>query len=175
MDHHYPNTPNHAGHAHTYSGPPPSLMGLSGHAPSGMEHDPRGGPMAYRSGTLGRPHQAPPPPPPTDTMNGSLPLPPVDYRQDHTAVRCASNNNGCQQFQETVSISAKQTSGIIQSELCFRLRFIYLLKPNEKSQEKHIYLFGHMPYTQTDINIQRRLFIILSCMRLKSVSWGMTL
>lgn len=83
MDHHYPNTPNHAGHAHTYSGPPPSLMGLSGHAPSGMEHDPRGGPMAYRSGTLGRPHQAPPPPPPTDTMNGSLPLPPVDYSMDY--------------------------------------------------------------------------------------------
>ncbi|XP_076147475.1 wiskott-Aldrich syndrome protein family member 3b [Alosa pseudoharengus] len=83
MDHHYPNTPNHAGHAHTYSGPPPSLMGLSGHALAGMELDPRGGPMAYRSGTLGRPHQAPPPPPPTDTLNGSVPLPPVDYSMDY--------------------------------------------------------------------------------------------
>ncbi|KAG5268765.1 hypothetical protein AALO_G00216210 [Alosa alosa] len=83
LDHHYPNTPNHAGHAHTYSGPPPSLMGLSGHALAGMELDPRGGPMAYRSGTLGRPHQAPPPPPPTDTLNGSVPLPPVDYSMDY--------------------------------------------------------------------------------------------
>lgn len=80
MDHHYPNTPNHAGHAHTYSGPPPSLMGLSGLGASGMEHDPRAGPLAYRSGTLGRPHQAPPPPPPTDIINGAMPLPPVDYR-----------------------------------------------------------------------------------------------
>ncbi|XP_012671587.1 wiskott-Aldrich syndrome protein family member 3b [Clupea harengus] len=80
MDHCYPNTPNHA---HTYSGPPPSLLGLTGHGPAGMEHDPRGGPMAYRSGTLGRPHQAPPPPPPTDTMNGSMVLPPVDYSMDY--------------------------------------------------------------------------------------------
>ncbi|XP_063062431.1 wiskott-Aldrich syndrome protein family member 3b [Engraulis encrasicolus] len=83
MDHYPHHTPNHAGHAHTYSGPPPSMMGLSGHAAMGMEHDPRGGSMAYRGGTLGRPHQAPPPPPQSEAANGSMPLPPVDYSMDY--------------------------------------------------------------------------------------------
>lgn len=80
QDHNYLTMPNHAGHAHTYSGPPPSMAVLSAHAHMGMEQDYRAGSMAYRSGTLGRPHQAPPPPPLTETMNGSMPLPPVDYR-----------------------------------------------------------------------------------------------
>ncbi|XP_052339665.1 wiskott-Aldrich syndrome protein family member 3b isoform X1 [Oncorhynchus keta] len=73
MDHHhYPNSTNHAGHAYTYSGPPPSLLAAQlaaqGHAT--LDKD-------YRGATLGRPHDAPPPPPPTENMNGSLP--PVDY------------------------------------------------------------------------------------------------
>ncbi|KAL7835453.1 hypothetical protein SRHO_G00278000 [Serrasalmus rhombeus] len=83
VDHGYLTMPNHAGHAHTYSGPPPGMAALSAHAQMGMEQDYRAGSMAYRSGTLGRPHQAPPPPPPTETMNGSMPLPPVDYSVDY--------------------------------------------------------------------------------------------
>ncbi|XP_030625784.1 wiskott-Aldrich syndrome protein family member 3b [Chanos chanos] len=83
MDHHHPTMPNHAGHAHTYSGPPPSMAALSAHAQMSMEQDYRGGNMAYRAGTLGRPHQAPPLPPPADAVNGSLPLPPVDYSMDY--------------------------------------------------------------------------------------------
>lgn len=86
--HHYPNSMNHAGHAHTYSGPPPSALAAqmaAGHAPrGGSEHDSRGRTMmAYQGGTLGRTHhhhQVPLPPPPTEAMNGgSVPLPPVDY------------------------------------------------------------------------------------------------
>uniref|UniRef100_A0A672ZKP4 Wiskott-Aldrich syndrome protein family member n=1 Tax=Sphaeramia orbicularis TaxID=375764 RepID=A0A672ZKP4_9TELE len=71
--HHYPNAMNHAGHAHTYSGPPPR-----------SDHDNRGRTMAYPSGTLGRSHhQVPLPPPPTEAMNGgSMSLPPVDYSMD---------------------------------------------------------------------------------------------
>ncbi|KTG35684.1 hypothetical protein cypCar_00000082 [Cyprinus carpio] len=79
-DHGYLSMANHAGHAHTYSGPPPSMAALSAHSHMGIDHDYRGGSMAYRSGTLGRPHQAPPPPPASNTVNGSVTLPPVDYR-----------------------------------------------------------------------------------------------
>uniref|UniRef100_A0A8D3DYV0 Wiskott-Aldrich syndrome protein family member n=1 Tax=Scophthalmus maximus TaxID=52904 RepID=A0A8D3DYV0_SCOMX len=64
---------NHAGHAHTYSGPPPSALAAqmaAGHA----------------GGTLGRSHyhhQVPLPPPPTEAMNGgSMSLPPMDYSMD---------------------------------------------------------------------------------------------
>ncbi|MEQ2165385.1 hypothetical protein GOODEAATRI_016215, partial [Goodea atripinnis] len=85
--HHYPNSMNHAGHAHTYSGPPPSILAAqmaAGHAPrGGSEHDGRGRTMmAYQGGTLGRSHhhQAPLPPPPAEAMNGgSMSLPPMDY------------------------------------------------------------------------------------------------
>ncbi|XP_008394519.1 wiskott-Aldrich syndrome protein family member 3b isoform X2 [Poecilia reticulata] len=88
--HHYPNSMNHAGHAHTYSGPPPSILAAqmaAGHAPrGGGEHDSRGRTMmAYQGGTLGRPHhhQAPLPPPPAEAMNGgSMSLPPMDYSMD---------------------------------------------------------------------------------------------
>ncbi|XP_029934748.1 wiskott-Aldrich syndrome protein family member 3b [Myripristis murdjan] len=85
--HHYPNAMNHAGHAHTYSGPPPSVLAAqmaAGHVTLGNEHDYRGRAMAYQGGTLGRAHhQVPPPPPPTETMNGgSMSLPPVDYSMD---------------------------------------------------------------------------------------------
>lgn len=88
--HHYPNSMNHAGHAHTYSGPPPSVLAAqmaAGHGPrAGGEHDGRGRTMmAYQGGTLGRAHhhhhQVPLPPPPAEAMNGgSMPLPPMDYR-----------------------------------------------------------------------------------------------
>lgn len=79
---------NHAGHAHTYSGPPPSILAAqmaAGHGPrGGGEHDGRGRTMmAYQGGTLGRSHhqQVPLPPPPTEAMNGgSMSLPPMDYR-----------------------------------------------------------------------------------------------
>ncbi|KAA8580761.1 hypothetical protein FQN60_013719 [Etheostoma spectabile] len=88
--HHYPNIMNHAGHAHTYSGPPPSVLAAqmaAGHGPrGGGEHDIRGRTMmAYQGGTLGRSHhhQAPLPPPPTEAMNGgSISLPPMDYSMD---------------------------------------------------------------------------------------------
>lgn len=80
LDHGYLTMSNHAGHAHTYSGPPPSMAALSAHAHMSMDQDYRMGSMPYRSGTLGRPHQAPPPPPSTECMNGSMPLPPMDYR-----------------------------------------------------------------------------------------------
>ncbi|KAM3860258.1 wiskott-Aldrich syndrome protein family member 3b [Diretmus argenteus] len=85
--HHYPNAMNHAGHAHTYSGPPPSILAAqmaAGHGGLGGEHDYRGRAMAYQGGTLGRSHhQVPPPPLPTETMNGgSMSLPPVDYSMD---------------------------------------------------------------------------------------------
>uniref|UniRef100_A0A3Q1FRG5 Wiskott-Aldrich syndrome protein family member n=1 Tax=Acanthochromis polyacanthus TaxID=80966 RepID=A0A3Q1FRG5_9TELE len=88
--HHFPNSMNHAGHAHTYSGPPPSVLAAqmaAGHsARGGSEHDTRGRTMmAYGSGTLGRSHhhQVPLPPPPAEAMNGgSMPLPPVDYSMD---------------------------------------------------------------------------------------------
>ncbi|TRZ00559.1 hypothetical protein DNTS_032492 [Danionella cerebrum] len=80
-DHGYLSMANHAGHAHTYSGPPPSMAGLSAHSQMAMDQDYRG--MAYRSGTLGRPHQAPPPPPASHTINGSMNLPPVDYSVDY--------------------------------------------------------------------------------------------
>ncbi|KAK5622381.1 Wiskott-Aldrich syndrome protein member 3 [Crenichthys baileyi] len=88
--HHYPNSMNHAGHAHTYSGPPPSILAAqmaAGHAPrGGSEHDGRGRTMmAYQGGTLGRSHhhQAPLPPPPAEAMNGgSMSLPPMDYSMD---------------------------------------------------------------------------------------------
>ncbi|KAB5533230.1 hypothetical protein PHYPO_G00129430 [Pangasianodon hypophthalmus] len=83
LDHGYLTMSNHAGHAHTYSGPPPSMAALSAHAHMGMEQDYRTGAMAYRSGTLGRPHQAPPPPPSIECMNGSTPLPPMDYSMDY--------------------------------------------------------------------------------------------
>ncbi|XP_072545147.1 wiskott-Aldrich syndrome protein family member 3b [Salminus brasiliensis] len=83
LDHGYLTMPNHAGHAHTYSGPPPSMAALSAHAHMSMEQDYRAASMAYRSGTLGRPHQAPPPPPPTESMNGSMAMPPVDYSMDY--------------------------------------------------------------------------------------------
>ncbi|XP_008304587.1 wiskott-Aldrich syndrome protein family member 3b [Stegastes partitus] len=81
---------NHAGHAHTYSGPPPSVLAAqmaAGHAArGGSEHDNRGRTMmAYQSGTLGRSHhhQVPLPPPPAEAMNGgSMSLPPVDYGMD---------------------------------------------------------------------------------------------
>lgn len=86
--HHYPNSMNHAGHAHTYSGPPPSVLAAqmaAGHGPrGGSEHDSRGRTMmAYQGGTLGRSHhqQVPLPPPLIETMNGgSMSLPPMDYR-----------------------------------------------------------------------------------------------
>lgn len=86
--HHYPNSMNHAGHAHTYSGPPPSILAAqmaAGHGPrGGGEHDSRGRTMmAYQGGTLGRSHhhQVPLPPPPAEAMNGgSASLPPMDYR-----------------------------------------------------------------------------------------------
>ncbi|KAM4718866.1 wiskott-Aldrich syndrome protein family member 3b [Anableps anableps] len=88
--HHYPNSMNHAGHAHTYSGPPPSILAAqmaAGHAPrGGGEHDSRGRTMmAYQGGTLGRSHhhQAPLPPPPAEAMNGgSMSLQPMDYSMD---------------------------------------------------------------------------------------------
>ncbi|TSK98441.1 Wiskott-Aldrich syndrome protein family member 3 [Bagarius yarrelli] len=83
LDHGYLTMSSHSGHAHTYSGPPPSMVALSAHAHMSMEQDYRAGSMAYRSGTLGRPHQAPPPPPPTECMNGSMPLPPMDYCMDY--------------------------------------------------------------------------------------------
>ncbi|KAG7273943.1 hypothetical protein CRUP_011079, partial [Coryphaenoides rupestris] len=84
---HYPNAMNHAGHAHTYSGPAPSLLAAqmaAGHAPPGGDHEYRGRGAAYQGGTLGRPHhqhhQVPPPPTPAGTMNGgSMPLPPMEY------------------------------------------------------------------------------------------------
>ncbi|XDV47481.1 hypothetical protein PO909_017096 [Leuciscus waleckii] len=82
-DHGYLSMANHAGHAHTYSGPPPSMAALSAHTQMTMDQDYRGGSMAYRSGTLGRPHQAPPPPPASNTINGSMNLPPVDYSVDY--------------------------------------------------------------------------------------------
>ena len=82
----YPNTMNHAAHAHTYSGPPPSLLAAQmagGHAPLVGEHDYRGRGVAYQGGTLGRPHhhpQAPPLPPPAEAMNGGpMSLPPMEY------------------------------------------------------------------------------------------------
>lgn len=81
LDHGYLSMSNHAGHAHTYSGPPPSMAALSAHAQKSMDQDYRSASMAYRSGTLGRPHQAPPPPPSTNTMNGSMP--PTDYSMDY--------------------------------------------------------------------------------------------
>ncbi|KAF5894345.1 wiskott-Aldrich syndrome protein family member 3-like [Clarias magur] len=81
LDHGYLSMSNLAGHAHTYSGPPPSMAALSAHAH--MEQNYRTGSMAYRSGTLGRPHQAPPPPPATACMNGSTPIPPLDYGMDY--------------------------------------------------------------------------------------------
>ncbi|XP_062235957.1 wiskott-Aldrich syndrome protein family member 3b [Platichthys flesus] len=88
--HHYPNAMNHAGHAHTYSGPPPSILAAqmaAGHAArGGGEHDTRGRTMmAYQGGTLGRVHhhQVPLPPPPSEATNGgSMSLPPVDYSID---------------------------------------------------------------------------------------------
>lgn len=85
--HHYPNAMNHAGHAHTYSGPPPSVLAAqmaAGHIPKAAELEGRGRAMAYQGGTLGRPHhQVPLPPPPTEAMNGgSMSLPPVDYSMD---------------------------------------------------------------------------------------------
>ncbi|XP_051537800.1 actin-binding protein WASF3-like isoform X1 [Myxocyprinus asiaticus] len=83
IDHGYLSMANHAGHAHTYSGPPPSMAALAAHSHMNMDQDYRAGSMAYRSGTLGRPHQAPPPPPSTNTMNGSMSLPPVDYSVDY--------------------------------------------------------------------------------------------
>jgi len=82
---HYPNAMNHAGHAHTYSGPPPSLLAAqmaAGHAPPGGDHEYRGRGVAYQGGTLGRPHHHhhQVPPPPAETMNGgSMPLPPMEY------------------------------------------------------------------------------------------------
>lgn len=90
--HHYPNSMNHAGHAHTYSGPPPSILAAqmaAGHGPrGGSEHDSRSRTMmAYQGGTLGRTHhqQVPLPPPPTEAMNGgSMSLPPMDYRYKRT-------------------------------------------------------------------------------------------
>ena len=83
--HHYPNAMNQAGHAHTYSGPPPSALAAhmaAGHLPKTSELEGRGRAMGYQSGTLGRTHhQVPLPPPPSEAMNGgSMPLPPVDYR-----------------------------------------------------------------------------------------------
>uniref|UniRef100_A0A8D0A1P1 Wiskott-Aldrich syndrome protein family member n=1 Tax=Sander lucioperca TaxID=283035 RepID=A0A8D0A1P1_SANLU len=88
--HHYPNIMNHAGHAHTYSGPPPSVLAAqmaAGHGPrGGGEHDIRGRTMmAYQGGTLGRSHhhQAPLPPPPTEYgwlckhWSSSSPSPPL--------------------------------------------------------------------------------------------------
>ncbi|XP_051543353.1 wiskott-Aldrich syndrome protein family member 3b [Myxocyprinus asiaticus] len=80
IDHGYLSMANHAGHAHTYSGPPPSMAALAAHAQINMDQDYRAGSMAYRSG---RPHQAPPPPPATNTMNGSMTLPPVNYSVDY--------------------------------------------------------------------------------------------
>ncbi|KAI9519534.1 hypothetical protein NQZ68_027715 [Dissostichus eleginoides] len=89
---HYPNMMNHAGHAHTYSGPPPSVLAAqmaAGHPPrGGGEHDMRGrAMMAYQGGTLGRTHhhhhQNPLPPPPSEAMNGgSMSLPPMDYSME---------------------------------------------------------------------------------------------
>ncbi|XP_076027418.1 wiskott-Aldrich syndrome protein family member 3b [Genypterus blacodes] len=85
--HHYPNAMNHAGHAHTYSGPPPSALAAqmaAGHISRPGDHDSRGRAMAYQGGTLGRPHhQVPLPPPPVEAMNGgSMSLPPLDYSLD---------------------------------------------------------------------------------------------
>ncbi|NP_001074059.1 wiskott-Aldrich syndrome protein family member 3b [Danio rerio] len=82
-DHGYLSMANHVGHAHTYSGPPPSMAALSAHTHMSLDQDYRSGSMAYRSGTLGRPHQAPPPPPASHTINGSMTLPPVDYSVDY--------------------------------------------------------------------------------------------
>ncbi|CAL8402431.1 unnamed protein product [Gadus morhua 'NCC'] len=85
----YPNAMNHAAHAHTYSGPPPSLLAAqmaAGHAPLGGDHDYRARGVAYQGGTLGRPHhhpQAPPLPPPAEAMNGGpMSLPPTEYGMD---------------------------------------------------------------------------------------------
>ncbi|XP_062841426.1 wiskott-Aldrich syndrome protein family member 3b [Trichomycterus rosablanca] len=80
MDHGYLSMSNHA---HTYSGPPPGMAAVTAHAQMGIEQDYRLGSMAYRSGSLSRPHQAPPPPPPADTMNGSMHLPSADYSMDY--------------------------------------------------------------------------------------------
>ncbi|KAK6299633.1 hypothetical protein J4Q44_G00296660 [Coregonus suidteri] len=71
---HYPNSTNHAGHAHTYSGPPPSLLAAQLAAQGNVTLD-----HVYRGGTLGRSHNAPPSLPPIENMNGSMSLPPVDY------------------------------------------------------------------------------------------------
>lgn len=89
-DHHYPSAMNHAGHAHTYSGPPPSVLAAqmaAAHGSMGVDQDYRGRAMGYQGGTLGRPHhhhhQVPPPAPSSETMNGgSMSLPPVDYGMD---------------------------------------------------------------------------------------------
>ncbi|XP_061661833.1 wiskott-Aldrich syndrome protein family member 3b [Syngnathoides biaculeatus] len=90
--HHYPNSMNHGGHAHTYSGPPPSVLAAqmaAGHGPrGGGDHDGRARAAAYQGGTLGRAHhqhhqQVPLPPPPAEAMNGgSMSLPPLDYGMD---------------------------------------------------------------------------------------------
>ncbi|XP_061777158.1 wiskott-Aldrich syndrome protein family member 3b isoform X1 [Nerophis ophidion] len=78
---HYANALNHAGHAHTYSGPPPSVLAAHmGHAPGAG----RGRGVAYQGATLGRTHhQAALPPPPVEAMNGgSASLPPMDYSME---------------------------------------------------------------------------------------------
>ncbi|XP_077411095.1 wiskott-Aldrich syndrome protein family member 3b [Vanacampus margaritifer] len=91
--HHYPNAMNHAGHAHTYSGPPPSALAAqmaACHGPrGGGDYDNRGRAAAYQGGTLGRAHHhqhqqhVPLPPPPAEAMNGgSMSLPLLDYSMD---------------------------------------------------------------------------------------------
>ncbi|XP_038852843.1 wiskott-Aldrich syndrome protein family member 3-like [Salvelinus namaycush] len=74
---HYSHSTNHAGHAHTYSGPPPSLLAaqLAAQGNATLDH-------AYRGYNLGRPHNAPPPLPPIENMNGSISLRPVDYSME---------------------------------------------------------------------------------------------
>ncbi|XP_034025063.1 wiskott-Aldrich syndrome protein family member 3b [Thalassophryne amazonica] len=85
--HHYPSSMNNAGHAHTYSGPPPSALAAqmtAGHATRGSDHDSRSRMMAYQGGTLSRSHhQVSLPPPPAEAVNGgSGSLPPLEYSVD---------------------------------------------------------------------------------------------
>ncbi|XP_048866491.1 wiskott-Aldrich syndrome protein family member 3b [Brienomyrus brachyistius] len=69
-DHSFLATPNHVGLSH---------MHPANHTPI-TEHDYHCTTVGQRGGTLGRPHQPPPPPPPAEAVDGTMPLPPDDYR-----------------------------------------------------------------------------------------------
>ncbi|KAI1891228.1 hypothetical protein AGOR_G00141620 [Albula goreensis] len=70
-----PSTPNHTGHSHAHSGPPPTHPSHASH----MERERRSPGVGYQGGTLGRPHQPPPPLPPAEGINGTMHLPTADY------------------------------------------------------------------------------------------------